>query len=277
MSLDQAGTLHDPFGGQADLASRRVRFRGRGVQAHCRGLPAHPALFPLLRPLRWRPARRRAAAAAIAAGTHGLARLSAERVWSELKRILVTQQPIEAVTLMHRLGVLAAALPDACNTARLGRLLAAGAPPDPILRLAALLTGTAPQPLADRLRLSTAERELLQALTQPPTPHPGDDDATLRRLLGRHAARGADRPQSGLPAAPSPCADDSKTRGARCSRCKASTPSRSALNRDRWWVRRCGAYATGGCRAGALPMRRRAWRDWERCLATEERKQAVLF
>ena len=103
-------------------------------------------------------------------------------MWSELKRILATNQPLEATTLMRHLGVLAAVLPEACDAERLGRMLAAGAPPDPILRLAALLTGD-PVALADRLRLSTAEREQLQALTHAPTPHPEDDDATLRRLL----------------------------------------------------------------------------------------------
>ncbi len=181
MSLDQGGTLHDPFGGQADLAARRVRFVGEASRRIAEDYLRILRFFRFYARYAGGPPDAEAAAA-IAAGTHGLARLSAERVWSELKRILVTQQPIEAVTLMHRLGVLAAVLPDACNTARLGRLLAAGAPPDPILRLAALLTA-GPVALADRLRLSTAERELLQALTQPPTPHPGDNDATLRRLL----------------------------------------------------------------------------------------------
>ena len=181
MSLDQAGTLHDPFGGQADLAARRVRFVGEASRRIAEDYLRILRFFRFYARYAGGPPDAEAAAA-IAAGTHGLARLSAERVWSEIKRILVTRQPLGAVTLMHRLGVLAAVLPDACNTARLGRLLAAGAPPDPILRLAALLTAS-PAALADRLRLSTAERELLQALTQPPTPHPGDDDATLRRLL----------------------------------------------------------------------------------------------
>ena len=170
-----------PFGGRADLAARRVRFVGEASRRIAEDYLRILRFFRFYARYAGGPPDAEAAAA-IAAGTHGLARLSAERVWSELKRILVTQQPIEAITLMHRLGVLAAVLPDAGDTARLGRLLAAGAPPDPILRLAALLTGT-PAPLADRLRLSTAEREQLQALTQPPTPHPGDDDATLRRLL----------------------------------------------------------------------------------------------
>ncbi len=181
MSLDRAGTLYDPFGGQADLAARRVRFVGEAAQRIAEDYLRILRFFRFYARYADGPPDA-AAAAAIAAGTHGLARLSAERVWSELKRILATQQPLEAITLMRHLGVLAAVLPEACDAERLGRLLAAGAPPDPVLRLAALLTGD-PAPLTDRLRLSTAEREQLQALTHAPTPHPDDDDATLRRLL----------------------------------------------------------------------------------------------
>ena len=44
---------------------------------------------------------------------------------------------------MAELGVLAAVLPEGADPARLARLVAAGAPADPLLRLAALLTGDA--------------------------------------------------------------------------------------------------------------------------------------
>ena len=61
---------------------------------------------------------------------------------------------------------------------------AAGLPPDPILRMAALLTGSRPD-FAARLKLSTAEAERLVALAGPP-PHGDDDD--LRRQLADTAA-----------------------------------------------------------------------------------------
>ena len=87
------------------------------------------------------PARRIAAAiAAIRAGVPGLARLSAERVWSELTRILAAPDPRGAIALMAELGVLAAVIPEGADPARLARVVAAGAPADPLLRLAALLT-----------------------------------------------------------------------------------------------------------------------------------------
>jgi poly(A) polymerase/tRNA nucleotidyltransferase (CCA-adding enzyme) len=83
---------------------------------------------------------------------------------------------------MAKLGVLSAVLPEGADPMRLDRLVAAGAPPDPLLRLAALLTSDAIA-LAARLRLSGAERERLVALRSGPVPQPGSDDAALRRLL----------------------------------------------------------------------------------------------
>ena len=77
-------------------------------------------------------------------------------------------------------------LPEGADPARLARLIAAGAPVDPLLRLAALLTGD-PAALAARLRLSAAERDRLVALRTGPVPRPGDDDAALRRLLADEA------------------------------------------------------------------------------------------
>src|SRR5262249_25006305 len=122
------------------------------------------------------------ALAAIAAAVPGLARLSAERVWSELKRILAAPDPGEALSLMRRLGVLGAVLPVGADGERLARLLARGAPPDPILRLAALIACDA-EALAERLRFSIAERERLLALRGGAIPPADADDATLRRCL----------------------------------------------------------------------------------------------
>jgi poly(A) polymerase/tRNA nucleotidyltransferase (CCA-adding enzyme) len=186
MSVDQAGTLHDPFGGAADLQAGRVRFVGE---------PARRIAEDFLRILRFFRFYARYgtgpadpdATAAIAAATAGLARLSAERVWAELRAILVTPEPMPAIALMQELGVLDAVLPDASNTERLARVIAAGAPADPILRLAALLAGDANR-LAERLRLSTKERDALLALSGGPVPQHGDDGDELRRKLAADPA-----------------------------------------------------------------------------------------
>ncbi len=186
MSIDQAGGLHDYFDGRADLLAGRVRFVGeaarRVAEDHLR----------ILRFFRFY-ARYGAAApdgeavAAIAGTADSLRQLSAERVWSELKRILAVPQPGPVLALMDRLGVLAVALPQTALTVRLAGLLAADAPADPILRLAAMLTGDAAC-LADRLKLSGAERHRLVGLTQGPAPSPQDDDAALRRRLAEGPA-----------------------------------------------------------------------------------------
>ena len=181
MSMLPDGVVHDYFGGLDDLRAGRVRFVGEA---------AARIAEDTLRVLRFfrfharygRGAPDPAALAALRDGAVGLGRLSPERVWSELKRILATPDPAEAVALMAELGVLAAALPEGADPARLARLVTAGAPADPMLRLAALLDGD-PAALAARLRLSVEERTALLGLRTPPAPSVAMDDAALRRLL----------------------------------------------------------------------------------------------
>jgi poly(A) polymerase len=181
MSMTSRGEVFDYFGGIDDLRAGRVRFVGD---------PATRIAEDYLRILRFfrfwarygTGAPDAAAARAIAAGVPGMARLSVERVWSELKRILAAPDTRAAVALMRDLGVLAAVLPDGAEPARLAALVALGAPPDPLLRLAALLDGDAAV-LAERLKLSTAERDFLVALRAAPAPPAEASDDDLRRAL----------------------------------------------------------------------------------------------
>lgn len=181
MSMTPDGAVFDYFGGLADLAAGRIRFVGE---------PATRIAEDYLRVLRFfrfhaRYARVEpdaGALAALSAAAPNLARLSAERVWSELKRILIAPDPRGALALMATLGVLGAALPEGADPARLGRMIAAGVPADPVLRLAGLLTGDAAA-LAARLKLSSEERDRLIALQLPPVPDPAATDAGLRRML----------------------------------------------------------------------------------------------
>ena len=181
MSLTRAGEVFDYFGGVADLRAGVVRFVGD---------PATRIAEDYLRILRYfrffarygRDVADPRALAAIRAGVPGLPRLSVERVWSELARILSARDPRAAVALMEESGVLGAILLEGADSERLAGLVAAGAPEYPLLRLAALLTGD-PEAMAARLRLSTVERDRLVALRAGPVPQPGGDDAGLRRLL----------------------------------------------------------------------------------------------
>ncbi len=182
MSMARDGTLFDPFGGVADLAAGRVRFVGDPAQRIAEDYLRVLRHFRFL--ARYGRAEPDAATlAALADGVPGLALLSPERVWSELKKILAAPDPVAAVALMQRLGVLQAVLPEATNLPALQRLVAADAPAEPLLRLASLAPGD-PRPLNERLRLSGAEQDGLLALTQAaPLPASDADDAGLRRAL----------------------------------------------------------------------------------------------
>jgi poly(A) polymerase len=180
MSMARDGTVFDYFDGIPDLRAGRVAFVGD---------PAARIAEDYLRVLRFFRFHARygtgapdpATLAALRRAVPGLSRLSPERVWSELKRILLAPDPAGSVRLMAELGVLGAILPEAAAAEALARLIEAGAPADPILRLAALAPGDSAG-LAERLRLSTAERTRLEDLAGP-APDPSLDGAALRRAL----------------------------------------------------------------------------------------------
>jgi poly(A) polymerase/tRNA nucleotidyltransferase (CCA-adding enzyme) len=181
LSMTPDGAVFDPFGGIADLAAGRVRFVGDAARRIAEDY------LRILRFFRFharygRPPPDPEALAAIRASVAGIFRLSAERVWGELVRILAAPDPTGSVALMAELGVLPAVLPEGTDPDRLTRLVEAGAPADPLLRLAALLTGDS-EALADRLKLSSAERERLAALRASSVPEPAAGDDDLRRLL----------------------------------------------------------------------------------------------
>lgn len=183
MSLSADGALFDYFGGRADLAAGRVRFVGD---------PATRLAEDYLRALRFfrfqarygRGAPDPAAVAAIRAAVPGLARLSAERVWMELKRLLAAPDPVGAAALMAETGVLGAVLPEGADRGALAGLVHAGGPVDPLLRFAALVAPSADDAgLPQRLRWSAAEaaryaaaRDLAPVLALP-------EGADPRRLL----------------------------------------------------------------------------------------------
>ena len=181
MSLTADGHLFDYFGGRADLRDGRVRFVG---DAAVRVAEDYLRILRFFRfHARYGSGEPDAEAiGAIREGASGLGRLSAERVWSELLRILAAPDPSAAIALMAALGILAAVLPEGANPARLAVLVASGAPAEPLLRLAALLDGD-PEMLADRLKLSAVERDRLEAFRGAPVPAPAASDADLRRLL----------------------------------------------------------------------------------------------
>jgi poly(A) polymerase len=187
LSCSVDGTLHDPFGGLQDLALGRIRFVGE---------PAARIAEDRLRLLRYfrfyahygkAPPDETALAACAAAAT-GLADLSGERVAGEMLRLLAAPDPAPTLRLMAERGVLAHALPARADIPRLAALVAVeqtalGA--DALRRLGALQANGAEgaERIADRLKLSNAERERLLRLAGVPADLTPDLDGPARRRL----------------------------------------------------------------------------------------------
>lgn len=189
MSCDRDGAVHDYFDGRADLAAGRVRFVG-DASARIREDALRVLRFFRFHARYGRGAPDGEAMAAIRACRDGLSRLSAERVWSELRRILAGPAVVATLGLMECSGVLAWLLPEGCDLPAVARLVGTGAPGEAVLFLAVLARG-APDVLAARLRLSRAEMAALAAIRVGPEPDPAMDEDARRRLL-------ADEPASAL-------------------------------------------------------------------------------
>ncbi|HEY1856711.1 CCA tRNA nucleotidyltransferase [Acidocella sp.] len=182
MSAVQDGTVFDYFGGREDLAAGRVRFVGAAAAR------IEEDFLRIFRFFRFfarygRGAPDADAVAAIILRRDGVINLSAERVWSELKRILSTPDPHVAVRLMQQTGVLDLVIPDV-DLRRFEFLVRQGAPNLLLLRVAALLLGgEGAKEFAARWRLSKAEEAELVALSRPNALAPSASDDDLRRAL----------------------------------------------------------------------------------------------
>jgi poly(A) polymerase/tRNA nucleotidyltransferase (CCA-adding enzyme) len=179
-AMDRAEIIYDYFGGRADLAAGVVRFVGEA------GKRIGEDYLRILRFFRFFARYARApdadAVAAIEAMRDGILALSAERVWGELKRIFLADDPLAALALMERTGVLALTVPEAAGLAEVAALLGRGAPVDPLLRVAALLGGNVAA-FAARLKLSNEEAARLAAMSAPFALRPEAVDADVRRAL----------------------------------------------------------------------------------------------
>lgn len=203
--VDSKGVLHDPLDGLADLEARRVRFIGDA------GERIREDYLRVLRYFRFygwygRGAPDRDAVKAIVGNRSGLSDLSAERVWSELKKLLAAPQAARSLLWMRQTGVYQIVLPESGDMdlyARFGRLEAELAlPADPLLRLLALLPFAHSEEnrvaaFATRLKLSGSESDRLKAaqtvygaVGEADLASVLDDDKALRVLLYQHGAQG---------------------------------------------------------------------------------------
>ncbi len=135
---------------------------------------------------------------AAARGRDKLKALSAERIWSELKKLLAAPDPGRALLWMRQAGILTEILPESekWGIDLIPALVEAGAAlgweADPMLRLAAIVP---PDPerlaaLATRLRLSRAEAAFLQAFAMAPAVKADLAGTALDRMLYRHGETG---------------------------------------------------------------------------------------
>jgi poly(A) polymerase len=190
------GTLYDPTGhGVADARAGRIVFVGDPEQ---RLREDHLRSLRFFRFLAWygRGEPDAAAIAAITALKDKVANLAAERISAELLKLLAAKDPRAAVRLMRATGVLEVVLPAPLDLARFEALVGietvALGETDALLRLAALLPDepTAGVGVAERLRLSNAERDRLEAALAPSPPiAAGLSPQQVRAIVYRSGAR----------------------------------------------------------------------------------------
>jgi poly(A) polymerase len=172
---DAQGRVFDPVGrGIADAKAGRVCFVG---DAETRVTEDYLRILRFFRfhAFYGKGGLDPAALAACVAHNGGIARLSVERVWMELKRLLAAPDPRAALTAMAETGVLAAILPEAEGLEALQHLVEIEnglfLDPEALQRLMALLPRdpTRVAGLVSRLKLSSAEGDRLLAWTSDQT------------------------------------------------------------------------------------------------------------
>ncbi len=185
---DADGTIFDPLSGVDDILARRVRFIGN---AEDRIREDYLRILRFFRFFAYYGHGRPDADGlkACVRMKSGMALLSAERIWSELKRILQAPRPERALLWMRTTEILQTVLPECWGIDAIHALVAAegieGWLPDPMLRLAAIIP---PRPeridaLSDRLRLSRAEtRWLTEWAAADPISNPLEDGPLAMRL-----------------------------------------------------------------------------------------------
>jgi len=195
------GAVFDPLGGFADLQARRVRFIG-SPEARIR-----EDYLRILRFFRFHAqygvgGLDQPGALACVRLRDGLRQLSAERVGAEMLKLLAAPFAVTAVGEMFDLGLLVQVLAAAPRMQRFQRLTVLDTAPDAALRLAGLAVHVSEDAgrLSDRLRLSVAQRSVLELAAQPPAVigceredlhRLGPDDYRRRVLLDWAGARAA--------------------------------------------------------------------------------------
>lgn len=190
--LDADGTLYDPTGcGIADARARRIRFVG-DPETRIR-----EDVLRILRFFRFHASygRGRSDSAGLAACARlapSMARLSGERIWKELSRLLAAAGARDVLLTMAEAGVASHLWDGPVDAGRAAALIsleeAHSLAPDPVRRLAALIAEPdGAGAVADRLRLSNAEARRVITAIATPADAPSDD-RVRRAAVYRHGA-----------------------------------------------------------------------------------------
>ena len=186
------GEVIDLVGGLADLEARRLRFIG---DPDARIREDYLRVLRFFRFFAWYGEGRPDADGlrACARLKDGMRQLSAERVWSELKKLLAASDPSRALLWMRQSGVLSVILSESekWGIDAIHALIAAGRdlgwPDDPLLRLASMVPPDAARMagLAARLKLSKAEASRLSAWAMSDAISPDTSEAVLAKIAYR--------------------------------------------------------------------------------------------
>jgi len=200
LSVDAAGTVHDPLGGYPDIVARRVRFIGDADQRIAEDR------LRILRFFRFNATfgeggYDRDGLSASIRSRDGIRALSGERIGQEMRRLMLAPRGAGALGLMQDSGILPVILSGVAYLGPLGLVIgfeeAIKAKPWLALRLAALACRVEEDAdrVAERLKLTNAERTLMRASVAAArrAPVPGDERAARRFLydLREDAYRGA--------------------------------------------------------------------------------------
>lgn len=194
---DLHGTVYDYVGGAADVQAGMIRFIGD---------PRARIEEDVLRILRFfrftawyaKSAPHAESLAACRDFAHLMPRLSVERVWQEMKKLLAAPDPVPVAGLMLEQGILRDLLPEARQTARLAAMLGLQKnmrQTDALQRFAAFIDGDEPtaQAIARRWKLSRRESERLAAMMRTAKADAGNPRAVRRLAYREGPAQVADR------------------------------------------------------------------------------------
>ncbi|MDI2090651.1 CCA tRNA nucleotidyltransferase [Commensalibacter oyaizuii] len=164
MFCDQQGHIWDYYGGQGDLKQGKIRFVGQACQR------IHEDVLRVLRFFRFyarfgtgQPDPE--AIQAIGQSTQLLKKLSAERVWAELQKILIGPGAGRIIGMMDQYGVLSVLMPFGYDVPFFQKMIHLNPPEHAILRLAVLVKGNS-SVIGKHLRLSRKQEKELRDLHQ---------------------------------------------------------------------------------------------------------------